>query len=86
MRAARKKAIMIKANEINEADKANEATKTKKSVNSKIRISIIIFTIKEPREKRVLTRKRKFEIIKNFVNMFFIKRLCNIYAYKKNVF
>ena len=75
--------IIIKINEINET---NETTKTKKNVNSKIRILIIIFTMRKFLAERASIQKRRFEIIKNFVNMLFIKRLYDIYAYKKNVF
>ena len=57
--------------------------KTKRRVNSKIRTSTIIFTIKKVYKKRASTRKRRMRIIKNLVNMLFIKRLCNIYIYKK---
>ena len=78
--------MIIKINEINEVNKINETIKKKKNVNSRIRILIIIFTMKESREKRASIRKKKFKIIKNFVNMFLVKRLYNIYAYKKNVF
>ena len=92
MRITKAKIIKIKINEINEAIKMKinkiktKITKIKKRVNSRIRISIIIFTIKKPREKRASTRKRKIEMVKNLVNMFFIKRLCNIRAYKKTSF
>ena len=87
---------MIKANGVNETTKAikaikvkkaNEAieaeAKTKRDANSKIRISIIIFTMRKPLAKRASIRKRVFEIIKNSINMLFIKRLCDIYACEK---
>ena len=91
--------MIIKINEIYEVTKAIKAiriektnetikikTKTKKDVNSRIRISIIIFIMKESFAKRASTQKRMFEIIKNFINMLFIKRLCDVYVYKKTFF
>ena len=48
--------IMIKTNEANKA-KVETKTKTKKDVNSKIRISIIIFIIKKPFAKRASIRE-----------------------------
>ena len=94
-----KKTITTKANEITKAikaikiEKANETikakTKTKKekkNVNLRIRILIIIFTMKKPFAKRASTRKRVFEIIKNFINILFIKRLCDIYMCEKTFF
>ena len=76
---------MIKINEINKT-KVEIKAKTKRKINSKIRISIIIFIIKKSLTKRASTRKRKIEIIKSFINMFFIKRLYDIRAYKKTFF
>ena len=57
--------------------------KIKRRINSRIRTFTIIFTMKRPREKRASTRKRKVKIIKSLINMLFVKRLYNIYAYKK---
>ena len=74
----------IKAIKIEKADETIETkTKIKKSVNPRIRISIIIFTVKKFLAKRASARKRVFEIIKNSVNIFFIKRLCDAYACEK---
>ena len=36
--------------------------------------------------KRASIWERVFEVIKNFINMFLVKRLCDIYAYKKMFF
>ena len=89
-------AMMIKANEAAKAiraikvEKINEIIEAKagaeKGVNSEIRISIIIFIMKESFAKRVSTRERVFKIIKNFVNMLLIKRLCDIYVCEKTFF
>ena len=85
IKAMKTKITKIKINKITKM-KINEIKtkiiKAKRRVNSKIQISTIIFTIKEFCEKCASTRKRKMRIIKNLVNMFFIKRLCNIRAYK----
>ena len=62
------------------------AIKTKRRINSKIKILIIIFTMRKSHERRASTRKRKVKIIKNLVNMFLIIRLYNIYTYKKTFF
>ena len=91
--------IIIKINEISEATKAikiiriEKANKTieikariKKNVNSEIRTSIIIFIMKRFFVKCASTRKRMFEIIKNFVNMLFVKRLCDVCACEKTFF
>ena len=87
---------MIKTNEATKAikviktEKANETikikTKTKKNVNSRIRISIIIFIMKRFFAKRASTRERIFEIIKKFINMLFVKRLCDAYTCEKTFF
>ena len=75
---------VIKVEKTNEAIKTK--MKTKKNVNLRIRILIIIFTMKKPFAKRASTRKRVFEIIKNFINILFIKRLCDIYMCEKTFF
>ena len=74
----------IKIEKINEAIEIK--AKIKKNVNSRIRISIIIFIMRGLFAERASTRKRMFEIIKNFVNMFLIKRLCDAYEYEKTFF
>ena len=57
-RTAKTKIIKIKTNKANETTKTKineiktKTTKAKGHVNSKIRISIIIFTMRRPREKR----------------------------------
>ena len=81
----KRKMMMIKINEINEI-KVKAETKTKKDANSKIRISIIIFTMRRPLAERASTQKRIFKIIKSFVNMLLIKCLCDIYACEKTFF
>ena len=77
--------MIIKTNKINET-KVEIKAKIKKNVNSKIRISIIIFIMKRSFAERASTRKRRFEIIKNFVHMLFVKRLCDIYTCEKTFF
>ena len=81
----KEKAITIKTNEINKI-KIKIEIKAKRGVNSEIRISIIIFTMREPLAKRASTRNRRFKIIKSSVNMFFIERLCDIRACEKMFF
>ena len=77
----------IKATKIKEINEINKTkAKIKKDVNSEIQISIIIFIIKRSFAKRVSTRKRRFEVIKNSINMFFIKRLCDIRICEKTFF
>ena len=63
MKTIKMKMTEIKANKINEATKMRtnkiktKITKTKRRVNSRIRISVIIFIIKKSHEKRASTRK-----------------------------
>ena len=71
----------IKIKKISEAIEIE--AETKRGVSSKIRIPIIILTIREFFAKRVSTRERVFEIIKNFINMLFVKRLCDARACEK---
>ena len=76
------KAIKIK--KINETIETK--AKIKKNVNPRIRIPIIIFIMKRSLAKRASIRKRVFEVIKSFINMLFVKRLCDVRAYKKTSF
>ena len=96
MRINEKKVIMTKVNGVTKTikvikiEKANEAikikTKIKENVNSGIRISIIIFIMRRFFAERVSTRERVFKVIKSFINMLFIKRLCDVRACEKTSF
>ena len=63
MKTRRTKAMKIKINEINETTKTGineiktKTTRAERRVNPKIRTLIIIFIIKESREKRASIRK-----------------------------
>ena len=81
---------MAKVIKVIKVEKAGEAVEIKaeikRGVSSRIRISIIIFIMRRSFAKRASTRKRVFEIIKSFINMLFVKRLCDVYACEKTFF